>query len=162
MYFILACIFWTSASHALVEKRAVVRDSNFNAVIEEVSLPDLTSDHSYEGKFFKIVHGKNDEAVRFDDSEDLQLKAATTYYHLSKARKFFAEFIKSSYVQNLPQITIRLDLTNVLMNLVTLLTTILILSLTMLSQFLEGSGMSREISNHGDRKSGSDLPKKLT
>lgn len=113
MYFILACIFWTSASHALVEKRAVVRDSNFNAVIEEVSLPDLTSDHSYEGNFFKIVHGKNDEAVRFDDSEDLQLKAATTYYHLSKARKFFAEFIKSSYVQNLPQITIRLDLTNV-------------------------------------------------
>lgn len=113
MYLIIASILWASASHAQVAKRAVVRDGQFNAVIQEVVLPDLISDHSYEGKFFKIVQGKNDEAVRFDDSEDLQLKAATTYYHLNKARKFFAEVINSSYVQNLPQITIRLDLTNV-------------------------------------------------
>lgn len=107
------CVLWTASSFAEVKKRAVIRDENFNAVIEEVSLPDLTNDHSYEGKFFKIVHGKSDEAVRFDDNEDLQLKAATTYYHLNKARKFFSDEIKSPYVQSLPQITVRLDLINV-------------------------------------------------
>lgn len=97
----------------VVKKRAVIRDEDFRAAIEEVVLPDLISDHSYEGKYFKIVRGKSDEAVRFDDSEDLQLKAATTYYHLNKARKFFVDVVHSKYVQNLPQLIIRLDLTNV-------------------------------------------------
>lgn len=107
-------IVWTATAFAeVVSKRAVVRDENFNATIKEVVLPNLTSDNSYEGKFFKIVQGKNEDAVRFDDSEDLQLKAATTYYHLSIARKYFADVIKSSFVQSLPQITIRLDLINV-------------------------------------------------
>jgi hypothetical protein len=107
-------IVWTAPAFSnVVSKRAVVRDENFSATTKEVVLPDLTSDNSYEGKFFKIVEGKNDEAVRFDDSEDLQLKAATTYYHLNRARRYFTDVIKSPYVQSLPQITIRLDLLNV-------------------------------------------------
>jgi hypothetical protein len=97
----------------VIKKRAVIRDEDFKAKIEEVNLPDLISDNSYEGKYFKIVLGKNDDAVRFDETEDLQLKAATTYYHLNKARKYFVDVVHSEYVQNLPQLVIRLDLINV-------------------------------------------------
>lgn len=109
----LAFILWTTASHASMSKRAVIRDDQFNAVIDEVELTDLVSDHAYEGKYFRIVHAKSNEAIRFDENEELQLKAATAYFHLNKARRFFAEEIKSEFVQSLPQITIRLDLTNV-------------------------------------------------
>ena len=98
---------------AEISKRAVVRDENFNAIIKDVTLLDLTKDNAYEGKYFKIVKGKDSSAIRFDDNEDLQLKAATTYYHMNKARKFFSEIVKSKYVNELPQITIRLDLINV-------------------------------------------------
>lgn len=112
-FLFLTFILWTSAAHATVSKRAVIRDENFNAVIDDVELVDLVSQTSYEGKYFKIVHSKSNEAVRFDDNEELQLKAATAYFHLNKARRFFAEEIKSEFVQSLPQLTIRLDLTNV-------------------------------------------------
>ena len=98
---------------AEIKKRAIVRDENFNANIEEIELKNLTSSDSYEGKYFKIVNGKNNQAIRFDDSEDLQLRAATTYYHMNKARLFFTDVVKSQYVQALPQITIRLNLSNV-------------------------------------------------
>lgn len=96
-----------------LKRRAVMRDEDYKAIIAEVSLKDLTSDVGYEGKYFKIVDGKNDEAIRFDDSEELQLKAATTYYHLNKARKYFVEVAKSDYVESLPQIIIRINLKNV-------------------------------------------------
>lgn len=96
-----------------LKRRAVVRDEDYKAVIADVPLKDLTSDVGYEGKYFKIVNGKSNEAVRFDDSEELQLKAATTYYHLNKARKYFIEVAKSDYVGKLPQIVVRIDLKNV-------------------------------------------------
>lgn len=96
-----------------LKKRAVIRDEKYNAIIAEVPLKDLTSDVGYEGKYFKIVNGKDNEAVRFDDSEDLQLKAATTYYHLNKARKYFVDVAKSDYVGTLPKVVVRLDLINV-------------------------------------------------
>ncbi|MGZ3789346.1 MAG: hypothetical protein ACXVLQ_12535 [Bacteriovorax sp.] len=98
---------------AEIRKRAVVRDEHFHAVIQEVELPNLTSDNSYEGKFFKIVNGKSNEAIRFDDSEELQLKAATTYYHLNRARKYFTDVVKSPYVQQMSQLTVRVELKNV-------------------------------------------------
>ncbi len=111
---LIAFILITQVSHAAeIKRRAVVRDHNFKAVIDDVTLPDLTSDEGYEGKYFKIVKGKDKEAIRFDDSEELQLKAATTYYHLNKARKYFAEVAKSKYVQDLPQLTVRVELINV-------------------------------------------------
>ena len=96
-----------------IKKRAVVRDDKYDASIEEVKLSDLISDSSYEGKYFKIVKGKDNEAIRFDDSEEIQLKAATAYYHLNKARKYFTDVAKSNYVAGLPQLIIRIDLTNV-------------------------------------------------
>lgn len=113
MFALLTFLLMSSLVNAAVFKRAVIRDQDFKAVIQEVPLSDLTSEDSYEGKYFKIVLGKSERAVGFDDPEDLQLKAATTYYHLSKARAFFSTEVKSSFVQSLPQLTIRLDLTNV-------------------------------------------------
>ena len=101
------------AQAEIIKKRAVVRDQHFHAEIDEVILDDLVGNDSYEGKYFKIVKGKTNEVVRFDDSEDLQLKAATTYYHLTKARNFFVQNLKLEYVKNLPVIVIRLDITNV-------------------------------------------------
>ena len=96
-----------------IRKNAIVRDNHFNPKVQKVILPDLISDIAFEGKYFKIVKGKNSEPIRFDDSEDLQLKAATTYFHLNKARKFFVEVVKSEYVKELPQVVIRVDLINV-------------------------------------------------
>lgn len=111
--FTILAITFSINSWAAVKKNAVVRDSNFKAVIEQVSLENLISNDSYEGKFFKIVEGKNNTAISMKAPEALQLKAATTYYHLTKARDFFVNQVKSEYVANLPQIVIRLNLTNV-------------------------------------------------
>ena len=113
---LLAIILLTQFSNAHsfeIKRRAVIRDENFKATIGEVLLPELISEDRYEGKFFKIVKGKSNEAIRFDDSEDLQLRAATTYYHLNKARKYFVEVAKSKYVAELPQLVIRIELINV-------------------------------------------------
>lgn len=101
------------AFSAVIEKRAVVRDEHFQAHIKDVILTDLISDSSYEGVHFKIVQGKNEKAIGFDESEELQLKAATTYYHLTKAREYFASVVLSKHVQDLPQLIIRIDLINV-------------------------------------------------
>ncbi len=109
--FILFTAFSIQAHEA--KKRAVIRDANFEAKIADVVLTDLISDESFEGKYFKIVDGKSNQAINFADSEDLQLKAATVYYHLTKARNFFVQKVKSSYVQEFAPITIRLNLTNV-------------------------------------------------
>jgi hypothetical protein len=98
---------------AEVLKRAVIRDDNFNAIIQEVSLEDLTCQEKYVGSFFKIVKRKSEEAIRFYDAEEIQLKAATTYYHLTKARNYFARKMQSKYVISMPQVTIRLEITNV-------------------------------------------------
>lgn len=106
-------LLFSSTAWSGIKKRAVVRDEHFNAVIDEVELSDLLNKEAYEGKYFKIVKAKNNEAISFSDTEDLQLKAATTYYHLSKARKYFVDVVKSEYVSQLEQITIRVDLSNV-------------------------------------------------
>lgn len=112
VFFLFFCLS-LSVFSGEIRKRAVIRDFDFDARIEEVVLSDLTSDSSYEGRYFKIVKGKSNQAVNFDDPEDLQLKAATTYFHLSKARRFFSDTVKSRYVQELPQIIVRLELINV-------------------------------------------------
>jgi len=92
--------------------RVLVRSENNKPYFEEMRLDDLTSTDSFEGKHFKIVQGKSDEAIKFTADEELKLKAATVYFHLTRARDFFINELSSDYVQNMGQITIRLDLTN--------------------------------------------------
>lgn len=115
MKIILLALFTISAfAQFTIEKKAnaVVRNKRFKAKIQEVSLPYLFSESAFDGKYFKIVLAKEDGPISFDAEEELKLKAATVYYHLNKARDYFANDLKSEYVRNLPKMTIRLELTN--------------------------------------------------
>lgn len=92
---------------------AVVRTPHNFAQIELVTLPNLVDVNKFEGLHFKIVKGKLNEAISFDDTdEELKIRAATTYYHLEKARSYFVDVMKSEYTKNLPQITVRIEHTN--------------------------------------------------
>lgn len=88
---------------------ALIRNDNKRPEVGEVVLTDLTSNDSFDGEHFKIVQGKSDEAVRFDAEESLTFRAATAYYHLTIARNYFVNKIKSEYVMNMPKMTIRID-----------------------------------------------------
>lgn len=88
---------------------AMVRTSKNKPVVEEVVLKDLISAHAFDGEHFKIVQGKEDEAVSFDAAEELTFRAATVYYHLTKAREYFINKVKSDYVAKLPKMVIRID-----------------------------------------------------
>jgi hypothetical protein len=78
-----------------------------------VTLEDLTHTDRFEGQYFKIVHGKSNEAISFfEQDKDLVLKAATTYFHLTRARSFWIEQIGSQVPLAQGQITVRLDIPN--------------------------------------------------
>lgn len=110
----------TTFSAPAPQFEVVLRNNKFKPIIEKVSLDDLVSENSFDGKYFKIVKGKSDDAILFNATDvssekevkahqELLLKAATVYYHLSIARNYFVEKMKSSYVRNLPQLIIRID-----------------------------------------------------
>lgn len=84
----------------------IMRDHSDELVISSTELTDLTSNERFEGKHFKIVSKMSNQAIAFDSP--LAFKAANTYYHLSRARKYF------SALRELPneQITIRLEIEN--------------------------------------------------
>lgn len=92
--------------------KAMIRTVDNRPQLEEVVLTDLISNDSFDGEFFKIVKGKSDEAVKFDAEEALTFRAATTYFHLTRARNYFVNKLKSDYVKNLPKIVIRIEHTN--------------------------------------------------
>ena len=91
---------------------ALVRTVKNKPVTQDVVLKDLISTDAFDGKHFKIVKGKSNDAIRFVDDEALVFRAATAYFHLSKAREYFVTKLKSNYVQNLPKMVIRIELTN--------------------------------------------------
>ena len=95
-----------------VETPVVVRDAEFEARIRTMPLENLLSRERVEGVHFKVVSGKSNEAVSFGDEPELVLRAATAYYHLSKARDFFAAGLSSTYVSDLAQMVIRINHTN--------------------------------------------------
>jgi hypothetical protein len=92
--------------------KVVTRTENNRAHEEMVKLEDLSSGSSFDGLYFKIVKGKGDTAIGFDQDKDLVFKAATTYYHLTIARKYFVEHLESKYVRELPKMVIRIEHTN--------------------------------------------------
>lgn len=91
---------------------AMVRTESNKPVVEEVVLTDLVSNDSFDGEHFKIVKGKDEDAVKFDAEDALKFRAATVYYHLTKARNYFVNHIKSEYVANMPKMVIRIELSN--------------------------------------------------
>ena len=103
----------TAQASIEVVSRVVARDQRFRAQIRQLPLPHLISAEAVDGEYFKVVKGKGEEAVRFDDADrDLVLRASTAYYHLNLAREYFIEKMKSQYVESLPKMTIRIELTN--------------------------------------------------
>lgn len=79
----------------------------------KVEMPDLVSDKAFDGKYFKIVKGKDQVAVSFDEADEkVLLRASNTYYHLNKSRDFWVNEIKSEFAASLPKITVRLDIVN--------------------------------------------------
>lgn len=118
MKFILLAISFLFSSVALSQSApgflVLERSANSNKTyFHKVILDDLLSSDSFEGKYFKIVKGKSSEAISFTDTNrELILKAATVYYHLTKARNFWTKEIRSEKAESLQQVIIRLEITN--------------------------------------------------
>lgn len=89
------------------------QDGSNRTYFTHKELPDLESPDSFDGKYFKIVAGKSKEAVSFNEAnEAVLLKAANVYYHLSKAREFWVNQMRSEVAEKLPKTVIRLNITN--------------------------------------------------
>lgn len=113
---VLGLTFATSllAAEAPSFKVLVRAEKSLKTYVKSVKLPDLESEKSFEGKYFKIVKGKSNDAISFkDEDSQLVLKAATVYYHLSSARDFWINQLKKSTPEKLSKMTIRLELSNV-------------------------------------------------
>ena len=113
MKFLLLSLFIASSLHAQTFQVLVRQDHSTRTTYRDVELLDLESFDSFDGKHFKIVKGKGKEAVSFNDPDrELVLKAANTYYHLTLARNFWMNKIKSDRPAQIPKLTVRLDIKN--------------------------------------------------
>ncbi len=82
-------------------------------VYKKVPLEDLESASAFDGKFFKIVKGKSNEAIRFNDTDkDLVLKAANVYHHLTKARLFWFDTMGTRAPETMSEVIVRLEIKN--------------------------------------------------
>jgi len=96
-------------SFLVVERKA---KSN-KTVYKKVALEDLESALAFDGKFFKIVKGKSNEAISFNDSDkDLVLKAANVYHHLTRARNFWFDSMGTRAPETLSEVVVRLEIKN--------------------------------------------------
>lgn len=89
------------------------QDKSQKTYYTQAKMVNLESSHSFDGKYFKIVKGKEKEAISFDEKDDkILLRAATAYYHLNLARDFWVNHIKSEVAEKLPKLIVRLDIKN--------------------------------------------------
>jgi hypothetical protein len=110
LYLVLFCS--NSFSQETRKFEVLERKNKSNKIrVLDVFLDDLVSADSFDGKYFKIVLGKNSSAIRFDEPNQLIVrKAANVYYHLSKARNFWNK--KFHLPQSEKKYVIRLEITN--------------------------------------------------
>ena len=106
----LLSLFSSQAASVIME--IVVRNKNFRITRQVVELHDLTTSDAFKGKYFSIHLGKDTAPISFNASKEVLLKAATVYYHLTKARQFFLEIPNYKYLKKLPHLVIRINLTN--------------------------------------------------
>ncbi len=96
----------------------VERDNKDGWSFQKRTLDKLFCNDSFEGEHFKIVYATEDQAISFKNSNPALIKkAANAYYHLMIARNFWVENIKSDFVNKLPQVVVRIDITNSFSNL---------------------------------------------
>jgi len=91
----------------------VRREGSVRTIIKKNEMIHLLGNDSFDGKYFKIVLKKSNEAISFHDPDkNLVLKAASVYYHLNKSREFWIKDMQFAKIQEMPKITVRLELTN--------------------------------------------------
>lgn len=89
------------------------RTTKDDYVFQKRELEKLFCTGKFEGEYFKVVYATEDEAIPFDhENQAIVKKAANVYHHLTVARNFWINEVKSDYVAKLPQIIIRIDITN--------------------------------------------------
>ncbi len=110
----LNCLFmaqvfaYSESFEVLVRSEKSLRTHYELKELSEFERPD-----AFDGKHFKIVHGKSNTPVSFTEKDsELLLKAATVYYHLMEARKFWISYMDSDVARNLPKLTVRLEIKN--------------------------------------------------
>lgn len=93
------------------------RSGKHGYIFQKVELEKLHCNDKFEGEHFKIVLATDDEAIPFNhENEAIKKKAANVYHHLTVARNFWINEIKSDFVARLPQIVVRIDITNAFSN----------------------------------------------
>lgn len=124
---VLLAIALATSLNAMADDAPKFCQKNFDVLIRDdkgegysfqnKTLEKLYCTGKFEGENFKIVYATDDEAIKLDnENAELVKKAANVYYHLTVARKFWIDTVKSDYVTKLPQITVRLDITNAFSN----------------------------------------------
>jgi hypothetical protein len=89
------------------------RDKKDGYTFVKKELVDLFCTDRFEGENFKIVYSTENDAIPFNhENKELIKRAANVYHHLTIARNFWIKEIKSDFVTQLPQLVIRLDITN--------------------------------------------------
>lgn len=109
LFFSLFLLISTHAFAQEVSCEAMVRDEKHNLIRQKVSLEDLTSPDSFSGRYFKIVSAKDDAPIKMNQG-DLSFRACTTYYHLTKARKYFVDNFNDRHVRGLKELIIRIEM----------------------------------------------------
>lgn len=96
-----------------------VRANDFLVIINNnydkkfVEIPELAGKESFENEHFKIVYRTDEQAIKINHKHTvLQLKAATVFYHLTLARRYFQDLMQDHFPQNIHQLTVRIDLEN--------------------------------------------------
>jgi hypothetical protein len=81
------------ANGASIQAVANVRDIENEIISETVLLEDLNSQTHFDGEYFKIVYKDTEEIIAIDPLgiDKTSLRAATAYYHLNLARKYYSE-----------------------------------------------------------------------
>jgi hypothetical protein len=110
----LACMISSALADSGQAFKVLIRQEKSNRThYVERELIDLESNSAFDGKYFKIVTGKEKKPIGFDHPDkDLVTKAATVYHHLSEARNFWVEQMKSGKALAIPKIIVRLQIKN--------------------------------------------------
>lgn len=111
---LLVLLLITQFSFAAFKTTVLTRNKEMDLVKKEVVFKDIDNLGKLEDKSFKIVKAKSEKPIVLSElNDDLEkMRAASVYFHLKKAKKYFLDVVKSKYVSELGQITIRLGITN--------------------------------------------------
>lgn len=109
-------LFIASTTYAQISPTFTVLERKIHSnrtIYRSVHLDDLESVDSFDGKYFKIVEGKSNEAIKFHEAEPkLLLRAASVYHHLTLARNFWIQKMSTLSPMNLEKIIIRVEIKN--------------------------------------------------